>query len=58
VSAHTVFGKEAFWVELLRVGEELWFPVSDGRYKYNIGTSWEDVAICKDNMKQRKRESS
>jgi len=31
VSTHTVFGKEAFWVELLRVGEVLWFPVSNGR---------------------------
>jgi hypothetical protein len=58
VSAHTVFGKEAFWVELLWFGEVLWFPVSEERYNYNIGSSWEDVVICKNNMKQRKKESS
>jgi hypothetical protein len=58
VSAHTVFGKEAFWVELLRVEEVLWFPVSGERHKYNIGTSWEDVATCKNDTKQRKIEAS
>jgi len=58
VSAHTVFGIEAFWVELLRIGEVLCIPMSDGRYKHNIGTSWKNVVICKNDIKQRKREWS
>jgi hypothetical protein len=47
VSADTVLGKEAIWVELLRFGEVLWHPVRNIRCKHNIGTGWEDVVTCK-----------